>query len=107
VEVPTPRRKVDVDEMRWFLAHENVTSYLEDGQWHLQIYNRCKHLTDDHTCSNYEDRFDVCRQYEPHECEITGEEDVIRFRCTEDYDRYLESRRKKRKAKKTGKKKRK
>jgi len=108
VEIPTPRGKVDVDEMRWFLAHENVTAYVEDGQWHLQIYNRCRHLRDDNTCAIYEDRFNVCRDYEPHECEITGTFDhLVTFRCTEDYDRYLEERKAKRSKPKKGKARRK
>ena len=100
LEIDKPRKKVDVDEIRWFLAHENIEVFIDDGQWHLQVYNRCKHLTRNNRCRIYDHRFDVCCDYETRTCEHgDGEFDAVSFRTTEEFDRY--------RAKKKAKKKRK
>jgi len=108
VEIEKPRKKVDVDEIRWFLAHENIEVFIDEGQWYLQVYNRCKHLTRNNRCRIYDRRFDVCRDYDTATCEASdGEDDAISFRTTEEFDEYRARKKAKRKAKKKRKKERK
>lgn len=90
VQIPRPRNKADIDEVRWFLAHEGVSVYIEDGQWHVQAFNRCRYLTADYRCAIYENRFDVCREHDPTECESSdGAPDAVEFHTTAEFDAYL------------------
>jgi Fe-S-cluster containining protein len=69
IQIPAPRLKRDFDELSWFLAHENVSVYIECRRWHVEVQNRCKHLTQDNLCDDYENRPDVCRTYSGDVCE--------------------------------------
>jgi len=108
IEIEKPTRKADVDEIRWFLAHEDVEVFIEDGDWYVQVNTRCKHLTTDNRCAIYEDRFQVCRDHDPKECEASdGEVEAVIFRTTEEFDAYWarkKPRRAKRRKKRTGSK---
>jgi Fe-S-cluster containining protein len=105
VEIDKPTDKVDRDEIRWFLAHENIQVFLEDGDWYVQFYTRCKHLTAEGMCGIYEDRFDVCREHGTDECEMSdGPTDAVIFTETEEFDRWWAERKRKKKEKKAAKK---
>lgn len=100
VQIPRPRSKVDIDEVRWWLAHHNVEVYIEDRQWHVQFYTPCRHLTSEGRCAIYPDRFDVCRAHEAETCEMSsGASEEISFSSPEQFDKYLASRKKRKKSK--------
>ena len=104
IQIEKPTRKVDIDEVRWFLAHKNVEVFIEDGDWYVQVYTDCEHLTPENRCAIYPRRFDVCRKHSVENCEASeGEIEAIIFRTTEDFDAYLARRRAKRKSRKSGK----
>ncbi len=67
--INAPKRKCDFDELSWFLAHENISVYVESRRWHLEVQNPCKHLGSDNLCQIYETRPGVCREYESDSCE--------------------------------------
>lgn len=69
IVVPAPKRKVDFDELSWFLAHQNISVYVEARRWHVEVQSRCKHLGTNNLCEIYENRPDVCRDYEIETCE--------------------------------------
>ena len=69
IVVPAPKRKVDFDELSWFLAHRNISVYVESRRWHVEAQNPCKYLGSDNLCTVYENRPDVCRDYEIKSCE--------------------------------------
>ncbi|MCG3181560.1 MAG: hypothetical protein BIFFINMI_03957 [Phycisphaerae bacterium] len=105
VEIKKPKDKVDRDEIRWFLAHENVHVFLEDGDWYVQFYTFCKHLTGEGKCGIYAERFDVCREHSTKECEMSdGDADAVVFQCTGDFDRWLEEKKRKKLEKKARRK---
>ena len=106
IQIDRPTRKVDVDEIRWFLAHHNVEVFIEDRKWYVQAYNRCKHLTEDNRCAIYEDRFQVCREHGVDECEESdGQVEATIFRTTEEFDAYWSGEKaKRRKGRAQGKK---
>ena len=101
VEMDEPARNVDVDEIRWFLAHEDVEVFIEDKRWYVQVRTKCKHLTANNRCDVYGDRFDVCRQHGPEECEASdGQTDAIEFHTTAEFDAYWARKKAKRKGRK-------
>jgi len=67
IDEPTTRR--DFDDVSWYLAHEGVIVFVEDGDWYLEVRNRCRHLTPDHRCRIYEDRPALCREHATGNCE--------------------------------------
>ncbi|MDW8239700.1 MAG: YkgJ family cysteine cluster protein [Acidobacteriota bacterium] len=97
VKIPAPRTRMDHEEIRWWVAHEGVSVHIAQRKWYLQVFTRCTHLTPNNLCSAYDKRPDVCRDYEPDNCEFTAELDIQReFRTMQEYDQYLEEKRFKR-----------
>lgn len=70
LDKPTSAR--DYDDIRWYLMHEGVTVFVEDGDWYIQYVTKCKNLGADNLCMVYDTRPDICREYEPHECDYAG-----------------------------------
>jgi Fe-S-cluster containining protein len=65
----------DYDDIRWYLCHEDVTVFLEDGDWYLNIKNKCKFLSeDDYKCEKYDMRPRICRGYRTKDCDFTSNE---------------------------------
>jgi Fe-S-cluster containining protein len=69
-----PEDAEDYDNIRWYLIHENIVVFVEDGQWFIGILNRCKHLMPDNRCGIYEERPRICRKYTTDNCEYHGAE---------------------------------
>ncbi|MBN1419457.1 MAG: YkgJ family cysteine cluster protein [Planctomycetes bacterium] len=89
-QMKTPRYDVDFDEIRWFLCHEGVCVYVDEGKWHLQVSTNCKKLAPDGRCTIYENRPAVCRDHgTEEECEFTGPVDVdLCFHSPEAFERW-------------------
>ncbi len=69
-----PESANDFDNIRWYLMHENVHVFVEDGEWYIAFATRCKHLQDDNRCGVYETRPRICRTYKTDGCEWHGGE---------------------------------
>lgn len=67
--IETPETREDFDAIRWYLAHENVTVYVEHGCRYLQANNPCRHLTAENRCDLYARRPAICRQFRSWSCE--------------------------------------
>jgi Fe-S-cluster containining protein len=59
----------DYDDIRWYVMHEGISVFVEDGDWYIQILTRCKNLRPDNLCNIYASRPRICREYEPGECD--------------------------------------
>lgn len=70
IEEPETRR--DFDDIRWYLMHEGVTVFVEDGEWYAQFNTKCRNLLPDGRCGIYETRPQICRDYKAGECDYTG-----------------------------------
>jgi Fe-S-cluster containining protein len=71
--IETPEDWDDFDDIRWYLAHEDITVFVEDGDWYLNIKNKCRHLnSENYRCDIYEKRPKICRKYEDDSCDFTG-----------------------------------
>lgn len=84
--IDTPETLEDYDQIRWYLMHEGVAVWMEEGTWYIEIRTVCKHLQPDNSCGIYETRPQICRDYG------TVKEGPCEF-FTEDlkYDLYFES----------------
>lgn len=69
----TPRSDDDFDDVRWYLMHEGTHVYKHEGDWYLLVMNECKNLLPNNLCGIYETRPRICREYDPTDCEYTGE----------------------------------
>jgi Fe-S-cluster containining protein len=70
IDKPTSRR--DYDDIRWYLMHDGVTVFVEDGDWYIQYRTTCKMLGGDNLCTVYETRPEICREYEADGCDYAG-----------------------------------
>lgn len=66
----TPRSKSDFQHLLWQVSHQGVEVYKEDGGWYLLIHGRCQHILPDRGCAIYEQRPQICRDYENDWCEL-------------------------------------
>ena len=85
--IDTPTGHEDYEHIRWYLMHEGVAVWMDDGDWYIEIRTVCKHLQPDNSCGIYETRPQVCREYGSED-----EEEPCEF-FTDDlkYDLYFES----------------
>lgn len=79
--IEPPTEWEDFEYIRWFLMHRGAAVFTEDADWYLMVYTPCKHLRDDNLCEIYEDRPQVCRDYQIKDCEY--EDDWV-------YEQYFE-----------------
>jgi len=72
IALPSPRNPKnwkDFDELRWFVSHQGVGVFVDDGDWYVMVHNQCRHLRDDNMCGIYETRPHICREYTTNKCE--------------------------------------
>ena len=70
--IDNPEDANDYDNVRWYLMHENVVVFVEDAQWFIGFFSRCKHLQADNRCGVYETRPRICRTYTTDNCDFHG-----------------------------------
>ena len=63
LQIDTPKTAKQFDDIRWYLCHENVVVFIEDGEWYVGVLNKCKHLGADNLCGIYETRPNQCADY--------------------------------------------
>ena len=72
VEIESPNTVLGATEILWYLYHQNVSIYADDGEWMVQFETRCQHLMDDRRCAIYEQRPPICRNYDETACEVNS-----------------------------------
>ena len=114
--IDTPEDWGDYDDIRWFLCHEDITVFVEEGDWYLNVKNKCKYLSEnDYHCEIYDKRPKICRDYEIETCDFTSNEYDYELHFTDDHqmeeymkikfgDRVLEKLERKKKRRKKRKK---
>ena len=70
LDKPDTRR--DFDDIRWYLMHEGVIVFVEEGDWYVQIQTKCRNLRPDFKCGVYETRPAICREYKAEDCDYVG-----------------------------------
>jgi Fe-S-cluster containining protein len=82
--IDTPKTREDHDDIRWYLCHEDITVFVEDGDWYLNVKNRCRHLDKNDRCRIYADRPAICRRYKRDDCDMTEGEYDFELHFTDD-----------------------
>jgi uncharacterized protein len=97
LQIDTPKRKSDFENIRWYLAHENVSVFVDKRKWFLNVDNKCRYLTDDHQCTIYSRRPELCREHDPTDCEKHHDNfnHTHHFKTIGAFDKYLDKRLKK------------
>ena len=67
-----PRSVGDYDDIRWYVMHEGMSVFVEDGDWYVQVQARCKNLQADNLCGIYQSRPRICANYEAGDCDYGG-----------------------------------
>ena len=77
--IETPEDWDDYDDIRWYLCHEDMSVFVEDGDWYVNVKNKCKNLSEkNYQCLIYDTRPKICRGYQMDDCDFTG--------CEYDYE---------------------
>jgi len=90
--IETPEDKEDYDDIRWYLCHKDITVFVENGDWYLNIKNKCKHLSEkDYRCKIYDKRPRICRQYSHADCDfVEGKYDYeLHFTSDKQMEEYI------------------
>ncbi len=89
--IDEPDDMSDFDDIRWYLLHENVSVFREDGDWFISFATPCRHLRPDHGCGIYETRPQICRKYTSDNCDYhSGDYGWdVHFTCPEHLDTWL------------------
>lgn len=64
-----PRSKSEFEHLLWQVSHQGVELYRDDSGWYLLLQGRCEHLQPDGACAIYENRPQICRDYDNDWCE--------------------------------------
>lgn len=64
-----PETHAEFEDLRWFLLHEHVSIFVEEGDWYIAFQTPCRHLLPDHRCGIYETRPKICRAYTTDNCD--------------------------------------
>ncbi len=87
-----PEEERDIEDMRWFLLHENIGIYVTpEGDWYIEFHTPCKKL-EDNTCSIYATRPEVCKEHPEDSCEMNGKGEPWKqyFKTPEELLAYIE-----------------
>jgi len=85
LSIETPEDRGDYDDIRWYLCHHDVSVFVEDGDWYINVKNKCNHLSEkDHRCQIYEKRPRLCGKYSTDDCDSTSDEYDYELHFTDD-----------------------
>ena len=63
LQIDKPTTPDDHDHIRWYLVHQHVVVWMQDGDWYLEVRTPCRHLLADNRCGIYHTRPQICRTY--------------------------------------------
>jgi len=91
VEIDVPEKIEDFEDIKWFVSHKNVNVFLdEDKKWYLEFLTSCDFLGEGNKCLNYDNRPQICRDYNHEECVFHNEyKDEFIFTNLEEVERYI------------------
>jgi Fe-S-cluster containining protein len=65
-----PRSKSDFEHLLWQVSHHGVEIYKDEDGWFLLFQGSCEHLGPGGACGIYEQRPQICRDYDNDWCEF-------------------------------------
>ena len=105
VEIDKPVTWYDFHNIRWFVAHKDVSILKDRNKWYVKYATDCEYLDEHSRCKMYDKRPVMCRRHEIETCEMSGYEDEhdTEFRGIDEFDKWLEEKKMKAKKGKKGK----
>lgn len=98
LEIDKPTTQHEYDQVRWFLLHNHIMVFIDEGKWYLYISGvECSNLGKDGLCNDYQNRPQVCRNYDQKDCDRSDDVkfyDVL-FRDENDFLKWLKKHNKK------------
>ena len=93
IEIDTPEDLKDFEDIRWYVAHENIQVYVDDDyQWHVEFLTPCEFLGKNNLCKIYETRPKICREYNQNKCPFYNDyAEKFTFKSIEDVDKYVKN----------------
>lgn len=70
--IETPETRRDYDDIRWYLMHEGMQVFVEEGAWYIQFATPCRSLQPDNLCRIHATRPQICREYTTKDCDYHG-----------------------------------
>lgn len=96
IEIESPTTEEFRQYIRWYLAHKDVSIFVEDGEWFVEFHTVCEQLDSDNACGIYNKRPDMCKEYGYDDdgdinCHISQYpfDYEHEFRSLEEFDEYL------------------
>ncbi|MBN2160083.1 MAG: YkgJ family cysteine cluster protein [Spirochaetes bacterium] len=93
IEIDRPTTKTDYDNIRWYLAHNNVHVFVDhDRKWHVEFRSACESLTADNRCHIYSERPMICRSHGcgDEECEYFDSPYFLYFTTRKEFEEYIQ-----------------
>jgi Fe-S-cluster containining protein len=89
IEIDGPTSVKRATELLWYLYHQDVSLYVNDDSWMVQVETTCRHLTADRRCGVYATRPHICREFSERECEVNTGDDGQTFYTVAAFMEYL------------------
>lgn len=92
VELDKPTCKDDFEHLKWYVAHEGVSVWMNDEEeWFVEFTTKCKHLGYGNECKAYDRRPQICRDYDSENCvgPLNDHEAELTFTCMSDVEKYV------------------
>lgn len=91
MQIDTPEDNDDYNNILWYLLHDKVSIYIDEGDWHIEFQTKCKKLGENNMCTYYKERPLICRTYSADECvnNAEGKPYDFEFKSAEDFLNYL------------------
>jgi Fe-S-cluster containining protein len=91
VGINVPEKIEDFEIIKWFVSHKNVNVFVDDSyEWYLEFLTPCEFLNKENQCTNYENRYKICREYKFDECTFHNDyEEKFTFEQLEDVEKYI------------------
>ncbi len=93
VEIDEPKKVEDWDIIRWMVAHENISVYVDDeDDWLVEVKTNCSKLDPNSKCKIYNKRPLVCKNHDPSTCVKNAEDDgeKLRFNTLDEVEAHIE-----------------
>lgn len=91
VPIEPPEDEETIQLYLWYLYHKNIEIYLDHkNQWQILMKTPCENLLPNGYCSIYENRPQICREYDPNNCSRTGKDYKILFKNPEEFLKFIQ-----------------
>lgn len=99
IGIDPPKNQTALHNIRWYLLHDNVSVFVDhEKDWFVEFTTPCTAQDKKSRCTVYEIRPKICRDYGKTEgdCEYYSNPYALRFERLEEFDTWIEQKKRKR-----------